>query len=258
MAKKYDKCKVVSNELVATDTYLLEFECNTKNIWPGQFAHIKAFGRSDLLLRRPISVNSVDYEKSTLKLIIQSKGEGTQALCKVKKGEYIDVISPCGKGFLLKKEIKKVAVVGGGIGVAPLKYTIEYYKDIAFDSYIGFRSKEFAYQLDEFKEISSRAYICTDDGSLGTKGFVTSMLDHNIEKKGYDIILACGPKPMLKSLKQVIDKHDVPCLVSLEERMGCGIGICKTCVCKTVKDGEENYERVCMEGPVFEINEVVL
>lgn len=258
MAKKYEKCKVVSNELVATDTYLLEFECSTKNLWPGQFVHIKAYGRSDLLLRRPISVNSVDFNKSTLKLIVQSKGEGTQAICKVQMGDYLDVISPCGKGFLLNKKIKKAAVIGGGIGVAPLKYAIEYYKDIEFDSFIGFRSKEYAYQLDEFKTISKNTYVCTDDGTLGTKGFVTMDLDKSLETEEYDVVIACGPKPMLKSLKTVIDKHNVPCLVSLEERMGCGIGICKVCVCKTKKNGEENHERVCMEGPVFDINEVVL
>ena len=258
MAKKYERCKVVSNEQVAKDTYLLEYECDTKNLWPGQFAHLRAWGRSDLLLRRPISVNSVDFKKSTIKLIIQSKGEGTKAICQVKSGDYVDVVSPCGKGFLLNKNIKRAAVVGGGIGVAPLKYAIEYYKDIMFDSYIGFRSREYAYQTDDFREISQNTYVCTDNGTLGEKNFVTAVLDRNLEKEGYDIILACGPKPMLKSLKAVTDKHNVPCLVSLEERMGCGIGICKTCVCKTVKGGEENYERVCMEGPVFDINEVVL
>ncbi len=258
MAKTYEKCKVVSNELVATNTYLMEFECDTNNIWPGQFVHLKAWGRSDLLLRRPISVNSVDFNKSTIKIIIQAKGDGTKAICKVKSGDVVDVVSPCGKGFLLNKEIQKAAVIGGGIGVAPLKYAMEYYKDITFDSYIGFRSKEFAYQVEDFEKLSKNLYLCTDNGTLCIKGFATSELDKNLEKESYDIILACGPNPMLNSLKKIIDKHKVPCLVSLEERMGCGIGICKTCVCKIVKDEEENYERVCMDGPVFDINEVVL
>jgi dihydroorotate dehydrogenase electron transfer subunit len=112
--------------------------------------------------------------------------------------------------------------------------------------------------VDDFKKLSKNSYVCTDDGTLGARGFVTQLLDENLEKEGYDLVLACGPLPMLKSLKKVIDKHGAKCLVSLEERMGCGIGICKVCVCKTIKDGEENHERVCMEGPVFDINEVVL
>ncbi len=258
MAKKFDRCKVVSNDCVATNTYLIEFECNTKNTWPGQFVHIKVNGRNDLLLRRPISINSVDFDNSTIKIIVQAKGEGTKAICGVKVGDYLDVISPCGKGFLLNKNIKKAAVVGGGIGVAPLKYAIEYYKDIEFDSYIGFRSAEFAYQVNDFKEISKNAFVCSDDGTLEECGFVTQLLDSNLEKERYDIILACGPVPMLKSLKEVVDKHGANCLVSLEERMACGIGICKVCVCKTVKNGEENHECVCIDGPVFDIDEVVL
>ena len=259
MAKKYDKCKVVSNERVALDTYLLEFECEIKNVWPGQFAHLKVMGRGDLLLRRPISINSIDYDKSTVKLIVQSKGEGTQAICALKSGDIIDVLFPCGRGFLLNKKVKKAAVVGGGIGVAPLKFAIEYYRDIEFDSYIGFRSKEFAYQVDDFRDISKNIYVCSDDGSLGNPCLVTDILNHNLESgQGYDIILACGPRPMLESLKKVTAKHNEACLVSLEERMGCGIGICKTCVCKTIKNGEADYERVCMDGPVFDINEVEL
>lgn len=258
MTKKYDNAEIVSNKLVAENTYLMEFKCNTKNIIPGQFVHIKVTGRSDLLLRRPISINTVDTEKSTISLIIQAKGEGTKALCALKTGDTIDVLSSAGFGFMLPKSIKKVAVVGGGIGVAPLRYVIEYYKDKAFDSYIGFRSERFAYQIDKFTEISDNTYVCTDDGTVGEKGFVTNVLDKNLETTKYDVVLACGPKPMLGALKKVVTKHNVPCLVSLEERMGCGIGTCKVCVCKTEKDGEEDYKRVCLDGPVFNINEVVL
>ena len=214
-------------------------------------------GRNELLLRRPISINTVDFDKSTIKLIVQAKGEGTRAICDLHEGDYIDVLSPCGKGFMLGKDITKAAVIGGGIGVAPLRYAIEYYKDIEFDSYIGFRSHDYAYQVEDIRKISKASFICTDDGTRGEKNFVTAVLERNLEKESYDVVLACGPKPMLKALKDVIQKHDVPCLVSLEERMGCGTGICKVCVCKTIRSGEENYECVCMDGPVFDINEVV-
>ncbi len=258
MAKKFEKCKVVSNVMVATDTYLIEFECNTKETYPGQFVHIRVNGRNDLLLRRPISINSVNHSKGTIEIIVQAKGEGTKAICTVKAGECLDVISPCGRGFLLDENIKKAAVVGGGIGVAPLKYAMEYYKDVEFDAYIGFRSAEFAYQVDDFKEIAKHTYVCTDDGTLAECGFVTQLLDKNLENEGYDIILACGPVPMLKSLKEVVGRHGAKCLASLEERMACGIGICKVCVCKTVKNGEENHETVCMDGPVFDLDEVRL
>ncbi|MCK5129358.1 MAG: dihydroorotate dehydrogenase electron transfer subunit [Clostridiales bacterium] len=258
MAKRIPNCRITSNELVADDTYLMQFECVTKNATPGQFVHLRVTGRDDLILRRPISINSIDTKNNIIKLIIQAKGEGTKALCVLKAGDVMDIISPTGRGYMLSKKVKKAAVIGGGIGVAPLKYLIEYYKNVEFDSYLGFRSDCYAYQLDEFKALSNKLYVCTDDGTYGEKGFVTNRLDMNLEKEQYDVVLACGPKPMLGSLKKVIDKHKVPCFVSLEERMGCGIGLCKVCVCKTQEDGEENYERVCLDGPVFDINKVVL
>ncbi len=258
MSKRYEKCRIISNELVAQDTCLMKFVCSTKNITPGQFVHVKAADRQDLLLRRPISINSVNMKKSTISLIIQVKGEGTKAICNLKKGDYIDVISSAGRGFLLNKSIKKAAVAGGGIGIAPLKYAIQYYSNIVFDSYIGFRSAQYAYQIDDFKAISNNTYICTDDGSLGEKGFITKKLDINLEITNYDVILACGPKPMLIELKKVINKYNANCLVSLEERMGCGIGACKVCVCKTNENDEEDFKRICLDGPVFDINKVVL
>ena len=210
MAKRYENSKITSNKQVAESTYLLEFECEINAMTPGQFVHIKVPNREDLLLRRPISVNSYDEDKKILKLIIQEKGEGTQAICSLKKGDKIDFISPTGKGFLLNDKVKKVALVGGGIGVAPLKYVMEYYKDITFNSYVGFRSKKFIYQQADFEELSNKLYICTDDGTYGEKDFVTNRLDKNLYNEKYDIILACGPKPMLGSLKKVIDKHKVP------------------------------------------------
>ncbi len=258
MTRRFQNSKVVSNKRVAENTYLFEFEHDSKKAIPGQFVHIKVPNRNDLLLRRPISVNSYDAKNNIIKLIIQTKGEGTQVICSLKTGDTIDYISPAGRGFLLGNKIKKAAVIGGGIGVAPLKYVMEYYNDIEFDSYIGFRNEKLIYQLDDFEKLTSNLYVCTDDGSYGEEGFVTDILDNNIKNKNYDIILACGPKPMLNSLKTVIDRHKIPCLVSLEERMGCGIGICKVCVCKTHENNEDDYKRVCIDGPVFDINKVVL
>lgn len=257
---KQQKAIIISNDKVALNTYCMVIKCPTAAlpVRPGQFMHIQVPNRRDLLLRRPISINSVDKTNSTMSLIIQSKGEGTKHLCKLPKDTELDIIGPVGMGFTMPTDAKKVAVIGGGIGVAPLRYLIERYKDVEFDAYVGFRDESCAYQIDEFKAVCNEYILTSDDGSIGIKGFATNILAQNIPSKNYDMIFACGPLPMVKALKRTLEPFDVPCQISLEERMGCGIGGCKVCVCK-IKDGDGfEHKKVCQDGPVFNIEEVIV
>ena len=256
---RYNKAMLISSTKVAVDTYemVLDMESAKRDAIPGQFVHVQIPNRPDMLTRRPISINSIDTSSGTMTLIVQAKKEGTKVLCEQPPNTILDVIGPVGRGFMLHKDVKKVAIVGGGIGVAPLRYLIERNPQIEFYSFIGYRSKKFAYQVPIFKEIST-LYLHTDDGTAGRKGFATDTLEKMMQTEHFDAICACGPVPMFKSLEKVVSKYEVSCYISLEERMGCGIGACKVCVCETKAHGEKDYKTVCGDGPVFDIKEVVL
>ena len=256
---RYEKAMLISSTKVAVDTYemVLDMENARRDAIPGQFVHIQIPNRPDMLTRRPISINSIDTASGTMTLIVQARKEGTKILCEQLPNTILDVIGPVGRGFFLHKDTKKVAIVGGGIGVAPLRYLIERNPQIEFYSFLGYRSKKYAYQIPIFKEIST-LYLHTDDGSAGRKGFPTDTLDRMMITEHFDAICACGPLPLFKSLANIANKYDVPCYISMEERMGCGIGACKVCVCETNINGEKDYKKVCQDGPVFDISEVVL
>ena len=255
---RHEKAMLLSSERVAVDTYEMVIETKNakRDAIPGQFVHIQVPNRPDLLLRRPISINSLDTANSTITLIVQAKNEGTRVLCGLQPNAVLDVIGPVGRGFFLDKKAKKVAVLGGGIGIAPLRYLIERSPEVNFYSFLGFRSKKFAYQIPIFKNISN-LNLYTDDGTAGKKGFATNALDHMLRTEHMDAVYACGPTPMFRALKGIMSKYDVPCFISMEERMGCGIGGCKVCVCRIEEDGQTDYKKVCQDGPVFDINKVV-
>lgn len=213
---------------------------------PGQFAHVLVKGK---MLRRPISI--CDVQDGIMRLVFQVKGEGTDILSKTNVGEQLDVLAPLGRGFTIEKG-KKIAFVGGGIGVPPMLYAAKQAdKAVAV---LGFRSKGQVILTKDFEAAGCEVLLTTDDGSAGIHGFVTDALSSVIEK--VDGVCACGPHVMLKSVAMLAREHGVPCQVSLEERMGCGVGACLVCACKTKKDGKEGFAHVCKDGPVFPAEEV--
>jgi dihydroorotate dehydrogenase electron transfer subunit len=248
---------ILQNKPIASGIYemALRFDAGVAGFQPGQFAHVK-LPDEKMLLRRPISLNHIDEEAGSATLVYQVKGDGTKLMSSLKQGERLDVLAPLGRGFWKPDGLKKAALVGGGIGAAPLRMLPEAWPDVEFDAFLGFRSDAFAYQLDKFRALSRNLRLCSDDGTLGDKTFVTCLLGDNLTGGGYDAIFACGPAPMLKALKAVLADGKTHCQVSLEERMGCGVGACLVCNCKILSDGEWHYRRVCKDGPVFDIAEV--
>lgn len=216
----------------------------------GQFVNLST-GDSSLLLRRPLGVCIA--EGNELSLCYQVKGRGTEKLMQAKAGDKLNVLLPLGNYFDLSG-YKNVAVIGGGVGIFPLIATLRDNTDKNFYSYIGFRNKGAVCLLNEF-ERSKKLKITTDDGSYGERGNAVQAFFNDAPK--VDAIIACGPPVMLKVLKQELQQRNIttPCYVSLEERMGCGIGACLVCVCKTA-DGKN--ARVCKDGPVFNITDVEL
>lgn len=215
----------------------------------GQFANISAPG---FTLRRPISICGIDKERGTLRFVFEVRGKGTAAIANVREGECLDILAPLGNGFKLPEG--KVIVVGGGIGVPPL-LGVSKVKGSDCMAVLGFRDYSKVILTDEFRANGSDVVVCTDDGSVGVHGLVTVPL---AEKLTDDVkaVLACGPEPMLKAVVALCKERNVPCQISLEQRMGCGVGACVVCSCMTVRNGEEYYARVCKDGPVFNAEEV--
>ncbi len=219
---------------------------------PGQFVHISC-GEGNLL-RRPISICEVEGE--TLRVVFQVKGEGTQWLSKRKAGDILDVLGALGHGYDLSKLGTNPVFIGGGIGVPPMLYTMQQARQNGAQptAILGFRSKDAVILEAEFGA-QGDVFVTTDDGSYGRHGFVTQVLQEKIE--GFTAVCACGPKPMLQAIAQIAQENGVLCQVSMEERMGCGIGACLVCACGLkAENGETRYGHVCKDGPVFDAQEV--
>lgn len=242
-------------EKIADNTYSLTVTLpeSAGEIKGGQFLNI-ATGDNSRLLKRPFGI--VKAEGLDITVCFQVKGDGTVALSEAKAGEKLAVLLPLGNGFNIPEKAENIAVIGGGVGVFPLIPVIANSKGKNFYSYIGFRNKNCACLLNELNK-SKKLTVVTDDGSLGEKDNAVNAYFKDKDKVKADLIIACGPPVMLKALKVKLKESgdQTPCLVSLEERMGCGIGACLVCVCDKTDGGNA---RVCKDGPVFDINEVEL
>lgn len=249
------KCEIVSKTRMGDAIYMvLEVGdmVRTSFTTPGQFVHIKC--GDGLLLRRPISVCSCqeDEPEDTLAVAFEVRGEGTAWLAQREEGDTLDVLGLLGNGFQMDRE-GRYLLVGGGIGVPPMRGCAQY-TDGTSTAILGFRSKDKAILLDCFRDECVNVQIATDDGSLGYHGFVDELVRQELSQDWtYDAVLACGPKPMLKSVAKVAAEFGVPCQVSMEERMGCGVGACLVCA-TPMMDG--TVKHVCKDGPVFNAREV--
>lgn len=243
---------ILENVRIAENIFSLTFATEEEiNVRPGQFCMV---GVQNFPLRRPIAVCKAEGERITV--CYQLKGAGTHTLAEnYKQGEKLSVLLPLGNGFYVKEEEKRVALVGGGVGIFPLISAIRAYagkKEVY--SYMGFRNRA-AYCLPYELQRSDRLVVATDDGSMGFHGTSVQAFMAEIDAVKPDVVLSCGPAPMLRALKKATAGRNIPTFVSLEERMGCGIGACLVCVCEKT-DGA--HARVCKDGPVFDINEVNL
>lgn len=219
----------------------------------GQFLEIRVSDEIVPLLRRPISIYNV--EGDNIEFIFQVKGQGTDILKDKQEGDLIDILGPLGQGTFNFEGKKNIAIIGGGIGIFPLHELANKAKQNAkINMYLGFRSKEFVVLEEEYKKLSDKFILTTDDGSYGEKGFAINFLAEDIEKEEIDGIYACGPLPMLKAVQKLAVEKNIPCQISLEERMGCGIGVCLGCAVKANVKEQTIYTHVCKEGPVFDAN----
>ena len=236
--------QITKNVKIAKNTYLMVLKGDIGDITAsGQFINIKLDG---LFLRRPISVCDCDSEAVTI--IYKVVGVGTEVMAKMQAGETLDVLTGLGNGYDLTKSGDRPLLLGGGAGVPPMymlaKQLIAEGKKVSV--VLGFNSKEEIFFVDEFKAIGAEVTVCTADGSVGVKGFVTDAMV-NID---YSYFYTCGPEPMLKAIDKVAVTSGQ---LSFEERMGCGFGACMGCSCKT----KYGNKRICKDGPVLEREEII-
>ncbi len=252
--------RVLSNHEVAPETFkmFLDAPSVVEKAEPGQFVHIRVSSGTSLdpFLRRPLSIFSLDLDEGRLGLLFRVVGKGTSILADMKDGDHLDIIGPLGRGFEIREDSKKIAIIGGGIGVAPLLELAHRAtkKGIEVHTLIGARTGSMILCPDEFRTYSTTLAIATDDGSVGKKALVTDILSGLLEREKVDELFACGPVSMLKTVAKLARTSDLPCQVSLEARMACGVGACLGCTIKTQRDGK--YLKVCTDGPVFKGEEV--
>lgn len=219
---------------------------------PGQFVEVRVDNSPSTFLRRPISINNVDYDRNELWLLVAAVGDGTRQLQKLQKGDRLNCMLPLGNSFTMPTDsAQKVLLVGGGVGVAPLLYFGKRIKEMGGEPtfLLGARSAKDVLERELFEQVG-RVLITTEDGSEGENGFVTN---HSVlAQEHFDRISTCGPKPMMMAVARYAFKNDIECEVSLENKMACGVGACLCCVEKTV----EGNKCVCKEGPVMNIKKL--
>ncbi len=248
---------ILKNKQIAPHYYemVLKFDA-LPSLHCGQFLNFLLPHSEDTLLRRPFGINDFDEQNNTVTFVYAVVGKGTERMTQLKVGEATDVLLPLGNGFHLKDEEKKVLILGGGAGVLPLMSVFKTYPDKEYYSYLGFRSKDEMLKADVFQSHSVETVIATDDGSFGKKGYINTYALQEIDRICPDVVLLCGPQAMYPSVQPYGKKYRI--LVSMEQRMGCGMGACLVCTCKTQEGDKTRQKRVCKDGPVFEIGEVVL
>lgn len=257
MGKYKTEAAVVSQQCIAQDIYSLWIEERqiAKEAEAGQFLSVYTDDNSKLL-PRPISICEIDRQAGRLRLVYRVTGEntGTARFSKLIAGDKLEVMGPLGNGFQTDSE-KKAFLIGGGIGVPPM---LQLAKELKCEKIIVAGYKDELFLTEELKE-NGQLYVATEDGSAGTKGNVLDAVrEHALSA---DIIYACGPKPMLKALKAYAEERKIPCYISLEERMACGVGACLACVCQSKEIDAHSHvhnKRVCKDGPVFLSTEVEL
>ena len=254
MKKHVADLEVTENIQLHPNYYLLKLTQKEElpDMLPGQFVEMKVEGSPTTFLRRPISINYVDREKNELWLLIQMVGDGTRTMAKVKPGELVNLVYPLGNTFSIPdNKSKKLLLIGGGVGTAPMLFLGKYLKPLGYQIMflLGARSAGDLLQLEEFNTIGD-VHVTTEDGSMGEKGYVTQ---HSVLKNTeIGMIYTCGPKPMMMAVAAYAKSNNIPCEVSLENLMACGVGACLCCV---EKIREENV-CVCKEGPVFNIEKL--
>lgn len=262
MAGKHSEIgRIVGNRSVATGIYKMTLEApkTAQDAAPGQFVHVRVEKNPVQFLRMPFAVFSARPGSGLVEIVYQVVGEGTEQLSELEAGDSLDLIGPIGNGWSAPAETKRALLVGGGVGTPALYLLAEELvgRGAVVDIAIGALSKDRFSCVREFENVcvpaGGKVSLTTDDGSLGTKGFVTEVSDKAIASGAYDYVAVCGPTPMMRNVMKPALEAGICCQVSMEKLMACGVGACLSCVVETT----HGRRRCCVDGPVFDASEVI-
>lgn len=255
MNKLQYKFRIAANKKLCLKFYKLSLDAAaiSRSIGPGQFLHIRVTDGLVPFFRRPFSVHRA---KENVEILYEVVGPGTQILSAKKPGEYVDVLGPLGHGFTLPpKGTKRVVMIAGGVGVAPFMILSDVLarKGYELSLFYGGRCRDHIFDMKEFENNGCKIFLSTNDGSVGKKGYVTTLFSKIKIDPKTTMMYACGPRPMMAAVQKFTQKHGFRCEGSFEEVMACGLGACLGCSIKTTS----GYKTVCHDGPVFDIRNIV-
>jgi len=210
---------------------------------PGQFLHVRVANSYHPLLRRPLSISSADSIDGTVSTIYRVVGQGTACLAALSSKDSVNCMGPLGNGFAIHGQ--RPLLVGGGMGLAPLMFLAGALCPRPIEIVMGGRTKEELFWKDMFHVMCNTIHVTTDDGTLGSRGVTLDVLPDLLKNGAFDMIYTCGPRVMMEGIVKLAKEYDIPCQVSLEDYMACGIGGCLSCTCAG-NDGSR--KKVCTEG----------
>lgn len=262
------KSPIIKNNEIAPEHFELILKAPeiAKTGKPGQFIQIKVTDNLNPLLPRPFSLSSADAKTGCITVIYKIIGKGTQILSQRRKGEMLTVTGPLGNSFWIEPDVKHIALVAGGTGIGPILFLAKTLNKnliceagrkypISTFAFLGARSKNLLCGHEQLKNHCEQLFCSTDDGSYGHQGFITDLIENNCQQLKINQIIAVGPILMMKKVVRIAQKLQIPSLVSLEERMACGFGICMGCAVK-LADGKHHL--ACCDGPVFRGEDVMV
>lgn len=249
-----DTAKVISNRKIANDIYQLDLKLNCLVLFKaGQFIQIHIEGKSGMFLPRPFSIYVI--KENIVSIIYKVVGSATNEIARLREDDRVKIWGPLGNSFTIKDN-KKRCLIAGGIGIVPILALMEEIKKAKLqgenDIFIGAKNRDEIIGVNELKVNANNVFIATDDGSLGYKGFITDKVLKEI--CNYDILYVCGPRPMEEIIAVASLKMNIPCEISMEEYMACGLGICVGCVAPVKQKDGFVYKRLCKDGPIMEAN----
>ncbi len=261
------QAQVLWNKKISTAYYKIGLSCPEHYAMakPGQFIMLGFSGYTDPLLRRPFSIHKLIVSEGNtegFELLYKVVGKATAMMARQRPGDMVEILGPLGTGFIIPRAARIVHVVAGGIGVAPLVFLARQLHDQNFDIsncrvFIGGRTKDDLLCQNDFVELGLEVETTTDDGSAGDQCLVTHPLEVAVDRRPPDLIVACGPMAMLACVTGIAEKHHIPCQVSIETVMGCGLGACLGCAVEGGA-GQDRYLHACLDGPVFDAMDLKL
>jgi len=255
-----EKARILANNPSAPGYYTMRLDCSGTfgAARPGQFVMLTTGTGSRPLLRRPFSIHRLGPAgtgRTAVEILYKVVGEGTALMARMTEGGAVDILGPLGQGFAIRESDRRIYLAAGGIGTAPMLFLLETLRRNAADGhyqvFLGGRSRNDLLCRAAFERLADRVHCTTDDGSEGAHCFLTSPLDEEAHRRPPDAIMACGPMDMLACVAGIAERLHIPCQVSIESAMACGMGACLGCAVPAA-GSEGRYYHVCKDGPVFD------